>query len=768
MTKVANAFKDGDAVTIKATASKPNGDPMPQCGKRGLIVGTPSKGRHLVDVPGMPVANLSADDLAPAAQAALAPNAAAPAAASGAMHADKRAVPGTVTYAFDVLALTLIVPSLTNPRSHFDPEALQSLSENIKADGLLQPILVRPLPGSRLEETFNDRRSTDPRPTHEIVAGERRYRACGMAGVRSVPVLVRNLTDEQVLRMQLVENVQREDLHPLEEAQGYRRILDLPSQAERPMADRVADMASAVKKSTRYIYQTMQLLQLCNFAQKVFLEKKLDRTTALQVATIGNEAGQIEATRHIAGLARTGTNADVVDRTLSQREAAEYVRNTHRLELKDAPFNIKITLADAPACGECPKMSGNASDLFDEGKKAPDTCLDRSCYGKKSNAHHTALAEAAKAKGQTVISGAAAKKIVPYSHRPTYLQGGYTAISERQYGDGLDGKTVKQLLGKNMPGTTLIDNPHGPGFIEALLTADVKRLFKEHGIGNSKDVGRDDYAVKQSEQNKKDKAEREFRQTWATQLLDKAGALDQADLFERLLTPMAARLYQRLDHDNTKRLHAMLGWPFAYFGYDEHDKAIKHFKGLSEADFNKFIIAACITGELHVAQYCTPRTSNLDEMSALLGVDGKAIKAKLQSAARAAVKAKADKAKSKAAPAAKKTTKAVTAAPDATASEFAIGDRVRFRQGLKGPAGHFRKCCGKAGVIDSVSCGQYTVQIDGVKDLAVAEFDEIDAEPAAGKKAGSKKSDPTANQTSLDIPASTKVDAWPLPREARP
>lgn len=651
MSKIANAFKDGDAVMVKPDTETPSGDRRPQAGKRGIIIRSPKPGRYMVDVPGMPVVNLPVEDLEPAAQAA--PNAAQPAnATAGAMHADKRQVPGTVTYGFDVLALPLIATSLTNPRIYFDPVALQSLSDNIKADGLLQPILVRPLPGARLEETFTDRRKGDPRPTHEIVAGERRYRACVMAGVRSVPVLMRNLTDEQVLRMQLVENVEREDLHPLEEARGYRNILDLPSQAERPMADRVAELAASVQKSTRYIYQTLQLLKLCDFAQKVFLEKKLDRTTALQVATIGNEAGQIEATRAIAGLARSGTSTDVVDSTMSQRAAAEYVRNNHRLELKDAPFNIKVVLAGVNACGECPKMSANARDLFDEGKKQPDTCMDRSCYGKKSAAHHQALTEAAKSKGQTVITGAAAKKIVPYEHNPTYLVGNYTAISAKQYGPGLDGKTVKQLLGKNMPATTLIDNPHGPGFIEALLTVDMKRLFKELGIGATKDTSEYDHAAAQAKKNKKDKEEREFRQAWATALLEKAGTVEEADLCERLLVPMAARLYQRLDHDNTKRMHKLLGWDFPHFGYAEHAKTIKHFAELSEVEFCKFIIAASIAGEVHVAQYGTPDTTHLEEMSALLGVDGKAIKAKLQAEAKAAEKTKAGKAKAK--PAAQK------------------------------------------------------------------------------------------------------------------
>lgn len=741
MTEIANVFKDGDAVIVKADTTKPNGDKAPQAGQRGVIIGNPKPGRYMVDVAGMPVINLAGEQLqaagaAPAATsvagvetpADTAAPAAAPASAPAADPSPAGAPP-RIAYAHDVLPLSALVTSLTNPRTHFDPAALQSLADSIASDGLGQAILVRPLPGSRLQETFTDRRKGEPRPTHEIVAGERRFRACGLAGVRTVPVLIRDLTDEQVLRMQLIENVQRENLHPLEEAQGYRRILDLPSQAQKTMAVRVDELATGVKKSTRYIYQTLQLLQLCDFAKKVFLEGNLRRSIAVQIATIGNEPGQIEATRRIAGLARAGTSTEVISDPLSHRQAENYIHNTFRLVLSKAPFNIKIALAGAEACSSCPKMSGNVSDLFEEGAKGPDTCLDPSCYGKKNMAHQAAIAEAAKAKGQKVIAGAAAKKILPYSHMQDDLQGGWIAMSERQYGPGMDGKTLQQLLGKDHPLPTLIENPHAPGFIEALPADVVKRLFKERGIGNARDVGMSSHKADQRKELQKEKAEKAYRWALAEALLAQADKLDDVAVFEDLILPMMIQIYCRLDNEATKRVHKLMGWDFASLGSRERAKMEEHFTALSSPQLNKFIIAACISGELHVAQYYKPGNASLDAMSEILSVDAKALKAKLAADEKAAEKEKADRLKAAAKPATKAAAKK-SAEPSAGAMKttFAVGQAVRFKDGLKGPAGMFRKVCGKAGVISSIQGREYFVAVEGSKDKHRATVDELIAE----------------------------------------
>jgi ParB/RepB/Spo0J family partition protein len=128
----------------------------------------------------------------------------------------------TTPETFAHIPLAHIVTSRTNPRKHFNPARLQELAESIRASGVRQPVLLRPLPGHRVADTAG----MVPRPEYELVSGERRFRASGMAGVTTIPAMVGAMSDDQVLEIQLVENLQRDDLTPLEEAEGYQTLMD--------------------------------------------------------------------------------------------------------------------------------------------------------------------------------------------------------------------------------------------------------------------------------------------------------------------------------------------------------------------------------------------------------------------------------------------------------------------------------------------------------------------------------------------------------------
>ena len=124
---------------------------------------------------------------------------------------------GSVGEADSLLMLKIeqLRPGKYQPRSYMDNAALQTLADSIKAQGIMQPILVRALSDGLSDEQF-----------YEIIAGERRWRASKMAGLEAVPVLVREIEDEAALAMALIENIQRENLNPLEEAQGIKRLID--------------------------------------------------------------------------------------------------------------------------------------------------------------------------------------------------------------------------------------------------------------------------------------------------------------------------------------------------------------------------------------------------------------------------------------------------------------------------------------------------------------------------------------------------------------
>jgi ParB family transcriptional regulator, chromosome partitioning protein len=140
-----------------------------------------------------------------------------------------------------LLPLGLLKPNTRQPRRHFDEEALNDLEASIRERGILQPILVRPHP--------------EQLGSYEIVAGERRWRAAGRAGLAQAPVVIMDLTDGEVLELALVENIQRQDLNPIEEAQGYKRLLEDFGHSQDALA-------KLVGKSRSHVTNLLRLLEL--------------------------------------------------------------------------------------------------------------------------------------------------------------------------------------------------------------------------------------------------------------------------------------------------------------------------------------------------------------------------------------------------------------------------------------------------------------------------------------------------------------------------
>jgi ParB family transcriptional regulator, chromosome partitioning protein len=176
-------------------------------------------------------------------------------------------VTGAGTDTQRMLNLSQLQPGKYQPRSYMDDAALQTLADSIKAQGIMQPILVR--------EVSSDK--------FEIIAGERRWRASQIAGLQEVPVLVREIADESALAMALIENIQRENLNPLEEAQGIKRLID-----EFAMTHEKA--AEAVGRSRVAVSNILRLLSLSVPVQEMLMHGKLDMGHAR--ALIGLDAAQ--------------------------------------------------------------------------------------------------------------------------------------------------------------------------------------------------------------------------------------------------------------------------------------------------------------------------------------------------------------------------------------------------------------------------------------------------------------------------------------------
>ena len=167
-----------------------------------------------------------------------------------------------------VVKITMIEPNRDQPRKNFDEDSLQELADSIKQFGLLQPILVQ-----------------DRKDHYEIVAGERRWRAAKIAGLKEVPVIIRDLTEQEIVEISLIENIQRENLNPIEEAKAFKRLLTEFDLKQDEVAERVSKSRTAVTNS-------MRLLKLCDEVQQMVIDEMISTGHARAILSIADPEEQ--------------------------------------------------------------------------------------------------------------------------------------------------------------------------------------------------------------------------------------------------------------------------------------------------------------------------------------------------------------------------------------------------------------------------------------------------------------------------------------------
>lgn len=350
-----------------------------------------------------------------------------------------------------------IAPSPTNPRKSFPEASLLELADSIKRDGQIQAVVVRPISvdaGVKFNKE-NPGHEGGP-PPYEIVVGERRWRACKLAGLQ-IRAEIRPLSDMETVRIQIIENLHREEVHPLEEAEGYEYLLH--HSAENITIDQVAD---EVGKSKSYVYQRMKLAALCHDARKEFLAGAFDASTALLIARLPSEALQLKAIEEIKDLGDG-------DETPSYRQIRAMLRDRFQLRLADAPFDIKDAnlVPGSGACGACPKRSGNQPMLFQD-VDSPDVCTDPDCFASKREATVQRSIATARKKGIKVIEGDEAKEVMPYNG--CYMHQ-FTPLDDSVHAPDGEETTIRELLekqGKKAPKPTILVNPHDGGLIEII------------------------------------------------------------------------------------------------------------------------------------------------------------------------------------------------------------------------------------------------------------------------------------------------------------
>ncbi|WP_297388486.1 ParB/RepB/Spo0J family partition protein [Acidiferrobacter sp.] len=315
-----------------------------------------------------------------------------------------------MTQSLQTLSLTTLRESELNPRRHFPEASLAELADNIRQVGVLTPLLVRPIQHG-----------------YEIAGGHRRYRAAKRAGFTEVPCLVRDLTDAEFLEIVTLDNLHREDVHPLDEAQGYAVLL-----AHNELE--IEDLAAKVGKSVSYIYQRLKLRDLTPEAQRAFLADEITAGHAILLARLAAP----EQKELLEGCLDE-------HHPYSVRELARQIRNRLYLRLEKAPFATDDATLPGGSCVECPKRTGYNTQLFPDIAEA-DTCTDRECHAAKVSAWLERIYTAKKCTAR-VSAGygratdgcipnwrPAGKEKCPDTKKALVVEGGYTTGKQYQTG----------------------------------------------------------------------------------------------------------------------------------------------------------------------------------------------------------------------------------------------------------------------------------------------------------------------------------------------
>lgn len=365
-----------------------------------------------------------------------------------------------------------VLESPTNPRRTYNEKAMAELSASIAAVGVMQSLLVRPV---RLE--------IDPLVIghYELVFGHRRFRGAQGAGLETVPCRVRELTDAECAQWQATENLQREDLTPLDEAQGYAAYIKAHGISKDALADKLG-------VSRTHVYNRLKLAELIPGAAQALMDGKIKGEVATLIARVP-ERYQAKA----LDIALEGYH---YGEPTPFRKVRDELAEKFTLGLKSAIFDTAAVdlVPLAGACTSCPKRSGCTPELYQdlidkdrllqhwrEGKGSTDICTDPDCFEAKKKAHLKAEAGKLEAAGAIVVQGGAARAAIGADGE---VKGGYMSLKEWKADTAALKKAGKAPAIEIKPVT--IQDPRTGKTVQAIKLADVKAAgvaVKERPMG---------------------------------------------------------------------------------------------------------------------------------------------------------------------------------------------------------------------------------------------------------------------------------------------
>ncbi|HEV2224528.1 MAG TPA: ParB/RepB/Spo0J family partition protein [Candidatus Acidoferrales bacterium] len=497
------------------------------------------------------------------------------------------------------IPLSKISESKTNPRRQFDETKLAELADNIRQYGVLQAILVRPIGEAG---------------SFEVVAGTRRYRASKLAERDTIPATVRELTDAQCLELQLIENLQRSDVHELDEAQGYAVLMQL-----QPENYTVETIATKVGRSEAYVYARLRLLHLIPEARQAFYEAKLTVAHAFEMARL-QPNDQQRALQECFPQHRSAA-AILKDRkaeAVTVRELRQWIEREIHLDLTNTPFDPQDEnlLPSAGACARCPKRTGSNPLLFPEVRQK-SICTDRECYRAKVEAFVQFRVKPLEEKGE---------KPLRVSQAPSWQTNGHArnVLVEGQF---LRAKSKSEC--PNTKPAVLIDGK-GAGTIF--------HICRDEKCPVHSRITRYEPTPQERAQRAKERLAEGVEKQSRFRILD-AVRKKLPDALPRAEVEMIALDYfRRLGHDNHRRLCRVYGWEekktkTSWGGQtvDYEKIAMAAVEGMTTADLHRFLFVAALASDLYCPGYnpaqALAKDSNLARAATRYKVDSAKITA---------------------------------------------------------------------------------------------------------------------------------------------
>jgi ParB/RepB/Spo0J family partition protein len=300
------------------------------------------------------------------------------------------------------LHISTLFESPTNPRKHYDQDALQELADTIASVGIQSPIKVRPLPLMGDDSHF----------TYEIIFGHRRFKAAKLAGLEFVPCIIDDMSDAMVAKVQIIENLQREDVNPLEEAEGIRALLDTHHITVDELAQQIGQ-GGKKKMSRSGIYAKLKLVHASDSVKEACRTGVIGSEIACNLARLPLSI-QATALRRIT---KQEINEDksVTTTAMPLREAMRVLKAGFTIPIAQAKFPIDDANLFPGACTTCKKCSDSDEALAAD--MGAGMCLDDACFKKKGADHTLIVIDQARNNGHPVLTGEQSRQVMQYSTR---------------------------------------------------------------------------------------------------------------------------------------------------------------------------------------------------------------------------------------------------------------------------------------------------------------------------------------------------------------